>query len=77
MNRQVLVCCFGFHGTETQNNKLPLLLYSVRNLIYYIYIYIYIHMRDIYIYIYIYEGSSKSFRTFIFLWETVRAGGRV
>jgi hypothetical protein len=26
---------------------------------------------------YIYEGSLKRFRTFIFSWETVRAGGAV
>jgi len=38
MNRQVLASCFGFHGTETENNQLLLLLFSVYNLIYYRYI---------------------------------------
>jgi hypothetical protein len=33
MNLQVSACCFLFHGTETQNNKLLQLLFSVHSLI--------------------------------------------
>jgi len=42
----------------------------------YVYIYLCMHV-DIYIYIYIQEDNSRSFHTFIFSRETVRAEGVV